>query len=188
MSSKAKLNAELPVRCKHLCSTKAKKNRSGGYNGAQTKWQSVVCRESRKNRDSSFLSACCKLTWALRLADYLFSHSMDLLYKAYSAVLKAVHVILEHMSKIWNKKCRQIRWRPEVGKRETPESLENSPCEKSWGNKWFFGLNGLFKTAEKKKITLRVAILMRYTEYLAWAAHTSQFLVAKPVLCLMSCG
>lgn len=52
-----------------------------------------------------------------------------------------------------------------------------------------FGLNVLFKVAEKEKNqTWRGAILVSYAEYLAWVAHASEFLVAKPASCLMSCG
>lgn len=56
-----------------------------------------------------------------------------------------------------------------------------------------FGLKVLFKTVEKERKkknpkTWRVPILVSYAEYLAWVAHASEFLVAKPASYLMSYG
>lgn len=50
---------------------------------------------------------------------------------------------------------------------------------------WMFCLRQLRKKINQ---TWRVAILVCYAEYLAYIAHASEFLVAKPVSCLMSCG
>lgn len=95
-------------------------------------------------------------------------------------------MILEHINSTWKCKYRQSRWRPKVGKRETPEGLENRPCEKGWGQYAIILVQGSW---ERKKIqTWRVAISVSYAEYLGWAAHATEFLVAKPASYLMSSG
>lgn len=54
---------------------------------------------------------------------------------------------------------------------------------------WMFSLRQLRKKEKKKKPkTWRVPILVSYAEYLAWVAHASEFLVAKPASYLMSYG
>lgn len=57
---------------------------------------------------------------------------------------------------------------------------KTDPVKKAEDNMLFFGLNVLFKTTDRQNVTWTVVILMSYTEYLAWVAHASEVLVAKP--------